>query len=247
MAMELWVPVVEETLPRRISFLRVFGDDDGDSFGVGFGEDFVRCFCFLCFGSGGRGELSGVAVICSGVSSISGDGGMRVVWLVLFALGMELVLALWGLLFRVRSRVSGCGVVLGFDCLGVFVEGFVVGKTPLQRQPLQTNADSLLSLKLDDDGRCAPEGGCLAATKSWRSRWVSWWSFHAGQCFFAPSPADPVKMHCLESVTEDPRMFSLNLISFRVLCVTLCTWRLCVVECVVFLFFSRVLSVKDLV
>ena len=51
-------------------------------------------------------------------------------------------------------------------------------------------------------------------------------------------------LHCLESVTEDPRMFCLNLISFRVLCVTLCTWRLCVVECVVFLFFSRVLSVN---
>ena len=166
--------------------------------------------------------------------------------LVLFVLGMELVLALWGFDFRVRTRVSGCGFVLGFDCLGDFVEGFVVGKTPLRRRPEQTNAGPLLSLKLDGDGRYAPEGGFLAATKSWRSRWVSWWSFHAGQCIFAPSPADPVKMHCLESVTEDPRMFSLNLFSFRVLCVTLCTWSLCAVEFIVFFIFSRVPSVKVL-
>jgi len=107
MAMELWVLVVEETLPQRIRFLEVFGDDNGDS----FGEDFVRCFCFLCFGSGGRGELSaivgGAAVVCSGVSSISGGRGMRVVVLVLFALGMELVLALWGLDFRVGTGGPG--------------------------------------------------------------------------------------------------------------------------------------------
>ncbi|KAG2627243.1 hypothetical protein PVAP13_3KG122729 [Panicum virgatum] len=48
MLTELRFPVVEVLLPRRIRFLRVFGDDDGDNFGVGFGEDPMRCFCPLC-------------------------------------------------------------------------------------------------------------------------------------------------------------------------------------------------------
>ena len=39
---------------------------------------------------------------------------------------MELVLALWGLDFWVGTCVSGCRFVLGFDCLGDFMDGFVV-------------------------------------------------------------------------------------------------------------------------
>ena len=75
---------MEVLLPRRIRFLRVFGDDDGDSFGMGFGEDPVRCFCPLCL----AWLTTAVAVRCfcllsfrsggwKGSVPISGDGGMR--------------------------------------------------------------------------------------------------------------------------------------------------------------------------
>ena len=84
MLTELRFPVVEVLLPRRIRFLRVFGDDDGDNFGVGFGEDPVRCFCPLCL----AWLTTAVAVRCfcllsfrsggwEGGVPISGDGGMR--------------------------------------------------------------------------------------------------------------------------------------------------------------------------
>ena len=75
---------MEVLLPRRIRFLRVFGDDDGDNFDVGFGEDPVRCFCPLCL----AWLTTAVAVRCfcllsfrsggwEGGVPISADGGMR--------------------------------------------------------------------------------------------------------------------------------------------------------------------------
>ena len=84
MLTELRFPVVEVLLPRRIRFLRVFGDDDGDNFDVGFGEDHVRCFCPLCL----AWLTTAVAVRCfcllsfrsggwKGSVPISSDGGMR--------------------------------------------------------------------------------------------------------------------------------------------------------------------------
>ena len=86
--------------------------------------------------------------------------------LILFALGMELVFTLWGLAFRVGICDSGCEFVFWLEGFDDFVENFAVGKTPLRRQPERRDVSSLLSLKLDGDGRYAPEGGCLAATKS---------------------------------------------------------------------------------
>ena len=80
MATELRVPAVEVSLPRRFWLLRVFGKVDGDDFGVDFGEDSVRCFCLLCFGSGGREAFAGGAFIGSGAFLFSGGGGMRPVW-----------------------------------------------------------------------------------------------------------------------------------------------------------------------
>ena len=84
MMTELRFPVVEVLLSWRIRFLRVFGDDDGDSFGMGFGEDPVRCFCPLCL----PWLTTAVAVRCfcllsfrsggwKGSVPISSDGGMR--------------------------------------------------------------------------------------------------------------------------------------------------------------------------
>ena len=84
MMTELRFPVVEVLLSWRIRFLRVFGDDDGDSFGMGFGEDPVRCFCPLCL----AWSTTAVAVRCfcllsfrsggwEGGVPISDDGGMR--------------------------------------------------------------------------------------------------------------------------------------------------------------------------
>ncbi|KAG2646898.1 hypothetical protein PVAP13_2KG547000 [Panicum virgatum] len=84
MTTELRFPVVEVLLSRRIRFLRVFGDDDGDSFGMGFGENHVRCFCPLCL----AWSMTAVAVRCfcllsfrsggwEGGVPISSDGGMR--------------------------------------------------------------------------------------------------------------------------------------------------------------------------
>ena len=62
MATELRVPAVEVSLPRRFWLLWVFGKVDGDDFGVDFGEDSVRCFCLLCFGSGGWEAFAGGCV-----------------------------------------------------------------------------------------------------------------------------------------------------------------------------------------
>ena len=84
MLTELRFPVVEVLLPRRIRFLRVFGDDDGENLDVGFGEDPVRCFCPLCL----AWLTTAVAVRCfcllsfrsggwKGSVPISSDGGMR--------------------------------------------------------------------------------------------------------------------------------------------------------------------------
>ena len=80
MATELRVPAVEVSLPRRFWLLWVFGKVDGDDFGVDFGEDSVRCFCLLCFGSGGREAFAGDAFIGSGAFLFSVGGGMRPVW-----------------------------------------------------------------------------------------------------------------------------------------------------------------------
>ncbi|RCV36093.1 hypothetical protein SETIT_7G292200v2 [Setaria italica] len=42
----------------------------------------------------------------------------------------------------------------------------------------------------DGDSRCAPEGRCLAASKSWRSRRLAWPGFCPGRQASSPSPAD---------------------------------------------------------
>ena len=67
-----------------------------------FGEDSVRCFCLLCFGSGGREAFAGGAFIGSGAFLFSGGGGMRPVWPPLSVKGG---LVLLPLLLAVAKRI----------------------------------------------------------------------------------------------------------------------------------------------
>nr|TKW07404.1 hypothetical protein SEVIR_7G304100v2 [Setaria viridis] len=75
-----------------------------------------------------------------------------------------------GAFFRVVDELDSCG--------------FAPGRRFRRRRRF------LLDQAGDGDSRCAPEGRCLAASKSWRSRRLAWPGFCPGRQASSPSPAD---------------------------------------------------------
>ena len=69
----------------------------------------------------------------------------------------------------------------------------------------------------DDDGRYAPEGRCLAATKCWWSRRAPWLSFSPAGRASSPTPAEPEEVRCVgAAMREDPGSAKLNSMFLRV-------------------------------
>lgn len=114
LATKLWVLVLAATLLRRIKSLQPFSDDGGNGFAVVFGEDAVMHFGLLYFGSGGRVELFGGAVVSgSGGSSFSGGGGTRFAHLQQPAWGLGIsCFPFVGILYRAPGFVLGVVEVL---------------------------------------------------------------------------------------------------------------------------------------
>ncbi|KAG2581933.1 hypothetical protein PVAP13_6KG079200 [Panicum virgatum] len=96
----------------------------------------------------------------------------------------------------------------------------------------------------DDDGRCAPEGGCLVAKMLEVSSGTLVGLLSCRSCFFTDSGGTRGGAMCRRCVHEDPGSVKSNLTFVRVLSVSLHSWRKCPEVLVVFCNFSRVLPVR---
>lgn len=131
MAMELRVSAVEDLLPGRIRFLQLFSDDDGDGFGVGFGEDSVRCFlgealwrsvCLLFWFAGGLFMWRSFGFAQLRAVSMN---RVRLLFLPL-SVAAEWIAAPVGFLFRVGAFVAGRGSCDGLSLLSLLCFFFLV-------------------------------------------------------------------------------------------------------------------------
>ena len=169
------------------------------------------------------------------------------IWYVLFtlcAVGIGVSLLLW--LGLPSIRVMGVPFWFSFVVAGFlfWIADFVGVASLIRVVDFVGVAGLLLGHGRNDGCRCAPVERCDAALKNWRSRWVAWLSFSPGLGVSSSNPAFQEAAFQTRTVSGDPRTATSNLIFFWVLCVSLCSWRLCDVVCVVFFTFSRGFSVK---